>query len=238
MSPHSSSVVWLSCRVLDVEAASSVLFASERRWRATRCCQREACWWRSPEDGRGFRCGSLPTPCCEEAQQRMSALRLLKNQPQRRHLWPQCWHSQDPAPTPQLLTSLVPSNPHRRLHVRPVRAAQASVLSSLSPRQHVHKKICTSRLTLPFPTVPSLTSLSTPRPLEFPAVFEWWSRQNASLCVWQTESYWNVPPMVLLMVVLMLMELVEGASRNWSRSRSAFHFHPETHFMAPEWYDS
>lgn len=146
-SPHSSSplaCVWCcGCR-----PTSCVSFASEYRWRAKRFCQREACWWLFPEDGRGFRRRSQPTPCCEEAQQWMSASRLLKNQPQRHHLWPQCWLSQDPDPAAHWPC---PLKPRRRLHVRPVRAARASIPPSLS-------------LTLPSPTVPCLMSPSPPFP--------------------------------------------------------------------------
>lgn len=164
----------LACvRSIECWPALDLLLASEHRWRTTRCCQREACWWQFPEEGRGFQCWSQPTPCCEEAQQRMSAL----------DFWRTSLNattsdlSADTAktqPLAQLLTSLLLANPT---------AASMSVQSGqfglpsfyfLSPRQHVHIKICTFSLTLPL-LYPSLMTLSTPS-------------HKVPCCLWVMES--------------------------------------------------
>lgn len=217
MSPHLFCGYFSLCK--ESWTDPFVCRSSKRSWRATRCCQRAACWLRFPEDQRAFWSCSQPTPGCEEAQQPMPALdfRRTSLNATTSDLKAETAKT-DPARQSRLLTSLFLPNPTSSTFIS-VQSWQFFHPFLPSSRQHVHSVICTLSLTARPPHAPFTVTLNPFRNVHYCL----WVIQSAVrlvVCV-ADERVWNVPPMVSLMCVLLTMELVEGAPRNCSRTNSS-----------------
>lgn len=162
-------------------------------------------------------------------QQRGSAaanacFRLLKNQPQRHHLWPLCWNSQDTPPHPILLSSpphqpFLSHSPSAFTSVQPWECFHPSLLQATCAQYNLHHE--------PYETPSAHSPISChslPPPTTFIVffVFEWYSQQFALSCVWQKKGFEMC--LVVSVMCVLLMELVEDAPRHWSGVFSWRHF--------------